>query len=76
MMKFFRKHNKKLLAVFMTLLMIVFVGGSALQGLLTPRANRVVANSKYGPISFIDQEAVRGLAQREDLILPYAVRRR
>ena len=29
MMKFFRKYNKQLLAVFMALLMIVFIGGQA-----------------------------------------------
>ena len=54
MMKFFRKHNKKLLAVFMTLLMIVFLGGSALDSLLTPRADVVVADSYGGPVSFSD----------------------
>ena len=36
MMKWFRKHNKMLLAVFMVLLMIVFVGGTALQEILMP----------------------------------------
>jgi len=55
MMKFFRKYNKQLLAVFMVGLMIVFVGGSALQGLLTPEANPVVAQSRFGPITLMDQ---------------------
>ena len=36
MMKFFRKYNKQLLAVFVVLLMLVFVGGSALQFFITP----------------------------------------
>lgn len=54
MMKFFRKHNKKLLAVFMVLLMIVFLGGSALDSLLRPSGNRVVATSYVGDISFAD----------------------
>ncbi len=57
MMKFFRKHNKKLLAVFMTLLMIVFLGGSALDSLLRPRVNRVVADSSVGEISYSDHRA-------------------
>jgi len=56
MMKFFRKHNKKLLAIFMAGLMIVFIGGSALQGLLTPQTNPVVANSNYGPVTLLDQK--------------------
>jgi hypothetical protein len=56
MMKFFRKYNKQLLAVFMVALMVVFVGGSALQGLLTPETNPVVAASKFGPITFMDQQ--------------------
>ncbi len=57
MMKFFRKYNKQLLAFFMVGLMVVFVGGSALQGLLTPETNPVVAQSKYGPITYMDQQA-------------------
>lgn len=56
MMKFFRKHNKKLLAVIMSLLMIVFVGGSALQGMLTPGSNYEVAESIYGKITARDQQ--------------------
>ena len=36
MMKFFRKHTKTLLAVFMSLLLIVWLGGTALQKWLTP----------------------------------------
>lgn len=34
MMKFFRKHMKELLAVFMALLLVVWLGGSALQNIL------------------------------------------
>lgn len=55
MMKFFRKHNKELLAFFMVGLMIVFIGGSALQGLMTPKANAIVANSNYGPVTQLEQ---------------------
>lgn len=57
MMKFFRKHNKQLLAIFMAGLMIVFIGGSALQGLMTPKTNPVVANSNYGPVTLLDQNS-------------------
>ena len=59
MMKFFRKHNKTLLAVFGVLLMVVFVGGSALQNMLTPSSNRKVANSVLGPITERDQQIAR-----------------
>lgn len=55
MMKFFRKHNKQLLAFFMVALMIVFIGGTALEGLMTPKSNPVVANSNYGPVTLLDQ---------------------
>ncbi|MGB2987928.1 MAG: hypothetical protein WBE26_18825 [Phycisphaerae bacterium] len=54
MMKFFRKHNKKLLAIFMALLMVVFLGGSALDSLLRPSGDRIVANSNVGNIGFMD----------------------
>lgn len=68
MMKFFRKHNKKLLAFFMVGLMIVFIGGSALQGLLTPQSNPVVANSNYGPVTLIDQKIANDQTNLLDLI--------
>jgi len=51
MMKFFRKHNKKLLAIFMSLLMVVFIGGSALEWMLVPDPSYDVAYSKYGKIT-------------------------
>ncbi len=56
MMKFFRKYNKQLLAFFMAALMVVFIGGSALQGLLTPQSNPEIARSKYGSIMLVDQQ--------------------
>ncbi len=60
MMKFFRKHNKKLISIFMSLLMVVFIGGSALQGMLTPSRDRLVATSDLGEITTLDQiEATR-----------------
>lgn len=54
MMKFFRKHNKKLLAVFMVGLMVVFIGGSALENMLAPSGNQVIAQSSLGSISTSD----------------------
>ncbi|MBI4716898.1 MAG: hypothetical protein HY763_03770 [Planctomycetes bacterium] len=55
MLKFFRKYNKHLLAVFMSLLMIVFIGGTALERFLTPNVNPVVARSRLGDIGRLDQ---------------------
>ncbi len=55
MMKFFRKYNKALLAVFMALLMIVFVGGQALESLLAPQRDPVIAESALGPIKVSDR---------------------
>lgn len=57
MMKFFRKYNKQLLAFFMALLMIVFIGGSALEGLLKPDLNFDIGKSNLGPITQQDQRA-------------------
>jgi len=57
MMKFFRKHNKKLLAVFMALLLIVWLGGSALQSLLSPSLeDRVLATTDLGDIVELDRK--------------------
>ena len=47
MIKFFRKYNKTLLAVFMVLLMVVFLGGSAMESLLTPNVDRVLGSSRW-----------------------------
>lgn len=63
MMKFFRKYNKQLLAVFMVALMVVFIGGSALQTLMTPKSNPVVARSNYGPVTLGDQQAANERTQ-------------
>lgn len=57
MMKFFRKYNKYMLAVFLALLMIVFIGGTALEGLLRPDPNFEIAKSNLGSISQRDQRA-------------------
>ncbi len=63
MMKFFRKHNKKLLAVFMVLLMIVFLGGSALDSMLRVSGNQDVATSRLGVITYFDHAWVEETAQ-------------
>ncbi len=58
MMKFFRKYNKALLAVFMVGLMIVFLGGTALDTLLRPTGDYVVGQSALGPVMYTDQMRV------------------
>ena len=56
MMKFFRKHNKKMLAVFMALLLVVWLGGSALSKLVQPEGNkRVIADSRFGELRELDR---------------------
>jgi len=51
MLKFLRKHNKKLLAVFMALLLVVWLGGSALEQIFSPdQSAMVAATSKFGEI--------------------------
>ena len=61
MMKFFRKYNKHLLAVFMVLLMVVFVGGQALENMLTPRSNIAVAESHLGLIELAHQRHAQNI---------------
>lgn len=51
MIKFFRKHLKKLLVFFGVLLMVVFMGSTALVSLLTPNFDLVVGTSRWGEIS-------------------------
>ncbi len=63
MMKFFRKYNKTMMAVLMALLMVVFIGGSALQGMLTPSTDRVVATSSLGEITLLDQQEVSRMTE-------------
>lgn len=73
MMKFFRKHNKKLLAFFMVLLMIVFVGGSALDRLLQPTVDRVVGTSHGEEISYNDLRIAEDTTQILDYFGPLGV---
>jgi hypothetical protein len=52
MMKFFRKHNKQLLAIFMCLLLVCWLGGDALEAMLRPASGReVVAVCAAGNIT-------------------------
>lgn len=55
MMKFFRKYNRVLLAVLLSLLMVVFIGGVALETALAPDPNLPVAKTRLGPIGSRDQ---------------------
>ncbi len=66
MMKFFRKYNKHLLAVFMALLLVIWLGGDALQDLAAPDpSKRIIGADVSGPIS----EADHHLADWETSIL-------
>ena len=48
MIKFFRKYNKQLLAVFTVLLMVAFVGGFALENLMQPTTSGEVLFHAFG----------------------------
>ncbi len=48
MIKFFRKYNKQLLAIITALLMLSFIGGVALESLLSPSPGRQVFGSAFG----------------------------
>ena len=64
MMKFFRKHNKKLLAIFMALLLVVWLGGSALTDMLHRRVGgEVLATSDLGDITAQDVQHADGLTE-------------
>lgn len=63
MMKLFRKYNKQILVGLVVFLMIVFLGGDALQGMLTPNRNMIIATSKYGSIRLSDQDRTRHTTQ-------------
>ncbi|NOX58258.1 MAG: hypothetical protein GXP29_05290 [Planctomycetes bacterium] len=58
MMKFFRKYNKHLLAVFMAFLLVFWLGGTALDDMFSPKAsNELIGSSKYGDVN--SQDTVR-----------------
>ncbi len=66
MMKFFRKYNKHLLAVFMALLLVIWLGGTALEELVkTDYGSDVVATARTGAITHNDQQ----LAEYESNLL-------
>ena len=48
MMKFFRKYNRHLLAVFMALLLVVWLGGSALTSWLAPNQAAQIMGTAFG----------------------------
>ncbi len=48
MIKFFRKHNKQLLAIFTVLLMVAFVGGTALTSMMQPNQSGQVLFHAFG----------------------------
>jgi len=59
MIKFFRKHNKQLLAVFTVLLMIAFVGGTALTSMMQPNQSGEVLFHAFGrPVTYGDLAAI------------------
>ncbi|MHC4236270.1 MAG: hypothetical protein ACYSUQ_14225, partial [Planctomycetota bacterium] len=68
MQKFFRKHMKKILAISMAFLLVAWLGGSALETLMTPDPrDTIVATSRYGDISSADRmqaEAVTDILSR------------
>ena len=66
MIKFFRKHNKQLLAVFTVLLMIAFVGGTALTSLMQPNPSGDVLFHAFGePVT----NGELGVVNRQTIIL-------
>ncbi len=59
MMKFFRKYNRHLLAVFMAGLLVIWLGQAALEDMLkTDQSGNVLATSKYGKITAADTALV------------------
>jgi hypothetical protein len=48
MMKFFRKYNKHLLAVFMALLLVIWLGGTAVEEFVRPDPSKRVLGSALG----------------------------
>ncbi len=63
MLKFFRKYNKQLLVIVTVLLMIVFVGGFALESFLGPNpTGQVIAHAfgkpvTQGDLSFVERQS-------------------
>ena len=64
MMKFFRKYNKHLLAVFMALLLVIWLGGTALEQMVRPDpGKRVLGADVSGAVTFGDRELAESQAR-------------
>ncbi|GJM26453.1 MAG: hypothetical protein DHS20C16_28680 [Phycisphaerae bacterium] len=64
MMKFFRKYNRHLLAVFMAGLLVIWLGGTALEDMIkSDRSGEVLATSKFGDIIAADTTRVENQTQ-------------
>ena len=60
MMKFFRKYNKHLLAVFMALLLVIWLGGSALEQMFQPDPGKqVIGTAVTGKVTEGDRNLAR-----------------
>ncbi len=60
MMKWFRKHNKQLLAVFASALLVVWLGGQAFQNILKPDPRQATVGTAYGhKLSAVEFSGVR-----------------
>jgi hypothetical protein len=69
MMKFFRKYNKQMLAVFMALLLVVWLGGAALTNLFHPdESSRIFANTRFGPLRHRDTQRTRSRTELLDTV--------
>ncbi len=64
MMKFFRKYNRHLLAVFMAGLLVIWLGQAALEDMLkVDQSGAVLATSKYGKITGGDTELAKNQSE-------------
>lgn len=69
MMKFFRKYNKHLLAVFMALLLVIWLGGDAVESMLRPDfAKEVVGSAASGKITRADINRATHEADLQELV--------
>lgn len=74
MMKFFRKYTKHMLAVFMALLLIVWLGGEALQTLFegNRQFEKTVVFEAFGePVKMLDLSIVNNQAEIGSRLIPY-----
>src|SRR5688572_31237195 len=74
MMKFFRKYNKQLLAVFMALLLLVWLGGDALSSIMHERYSpgKEVRGEAFGEtVQIKHMQPSYNEAQILDRMVPY-----